>query len=63
MSNKLCSYTIYPPGYDYYRGPRPTMVGITIKPTPNLTHAELLALIQELSDIAEEMELSKLQPC
>lgn len=52
------SYTVYPAHYDPApgRGFKPVQVGMTIKPTPNLTIGELNGLIKELQHIAHEME-------
>lgn len=49
------SYTLYPSEIDPHRGKRPCMVGMTFKPTPNLTKEELAQLIAELQSIANQM--------
>ena len=54
---QFVSYTIYPSHFDPApgRGKRPAMVGMTILPTPSLSRSELLKLIRELEQIADEM--------
>jgi hypothetical protein len=54
---RYVSHTVYPPHFDPApgRGKRPVMVGMTIKPTPNLTLEELSELIEELHSIKDEM--------
>ncbi len=52
---KYTSHTIYRGEHDPARGWRPDMVGITFKPTPNLTKVELAALIAELQAIKDDM--------